>query len=428
LRKVQKASGGRFARTIGDAPKKTRVGRWLQKKMYDVDELHSLPPGISAPKTPKKFEGAVHHFTPDDAAWVKGTVNPSATKADRLLDARIGENKWREYQMFNRAAPGSMPETANVGDILRSMGVRKMPKSQKKQLEVLERLQTKLRKKHPEGFVMKELGGAQSGGMFPQETHELGDLLTKYRASGLAKKTKAMETGNLSASEWDKAFKELKATEGYSGRVLEGLMKDSRGAIVQKKIDIEKPRGLRRLPGWLLGQPASKEVRVHVLGGRAVPNLAAPRFDPTMAVFERRKMREAAEYAQGIVNKLPKHQREASFGMDIAPIKGGGFKLIESNPAGYSGLLHPEKNPLMPFKLRKALTGQWSPTVAGAGATAGAVGTGAAAYGATRAAQNVAQPAQGQNMAQPVRRVPQVPPRPAVKMAARSCFYIGADK
>lgn len=409
LRAIQKASKGRFARTIHDKPK-SRAGQWLQKKLYDADELKHI--SEKQPKKPMKFEGAVHHFDPEwGPKYLKGTVNPGTSPASQGLSNRIAEDKWREYLFFEKHAPGSMARTQSMQQVMRQMGVKRVPKDPKKQRQLMDELQGRLGKSYgteagkeaPGGYLLKEIGGAQSAGVFPQEKHNFGSLLSKSKQkkiqSKLDKLDKQLDKDEITSAQWEKAFKELRGQEGFAGRVLEQTIKNPRNVVVQQKVPIAETTGLRRLVSKALGQPASKEIRVHVIGGKAVPELATARFDPTMGLFERKLPREASEYAQSIVDKLPKNVRQTEFGMDIAPLQGGGFKLIEANPGGQSGLLHPEKGPLAPFRLRKAMTGQWSPTVAGAGAGAGALAAGGAAYGGTRAVQGALAPPTEQKVA-----------------------------
>jgi len=339
----------------------------------------------------QEVPGAVRQFGPFEEAWVKGRKHTGAGGKMEALEERIGEDKWKEYQFFQRHAPGSMPETVNVGGVIKDLGYKKIPKGKKQRAQLLDELQAELRQRYPEGFIMKELGGVQSGGIFPTHKSEFSKLHQQFGESGLEKPIEQMWAGTypgadkLNASDIDKIIAGWKQDPSYAGRVLQNIMKDPRSAIVQRNVNIEKPGFLRRMVGKAMGQPASKEVRVHVEGGRAIPELAVPRFDPTMGFMEPGKVRGAAEHAQGIIDKLPKtYGNTGTFAMDIAPLEGGGYTLIEANPGGQSGLLF--RDPTAGPKLRKALTGRWGPGAAGGMAAAGAtgigLGAGAGTYGA----------------------------------------------
>jgi hypothetical protein len=173
------------------------------------------------------------------------------------------------------------------------------------------------------------------------------------------------------------------------------MAKNPGQALVQRKIKIQKPGAIRTALGEAIGaNPISKELRVHVINGQVIPEMTFARFDPTVHVFDRQHLSGASEFAQKhIMDKMPKHMRNSSFNMDIAPLEGGGYRMIESNPGSNSGIIDVRKNPFAGAMMRKGLTGQWGKEVAGAGAAVGAGAVGAGAYGIAKAKQEPEQPA-----------------------------------
>jgi len=401
LRAVQNAArdaGDHFTRSITFMQRpEGALKRMWDRFAYGADDLVYRAPKGQQPKGPKKAPGAVRHFEPEGQKLVKGPSDLSGDDAMLQLRNRIGDDKWREYQFFEKHAPGAIPRTENIGNVLERLGYRQAPPDPAQRQEMLKALQAELRATYPEGFMMKERMGFQSGGAFPTEAHELADLHQQFGktpfAEHVTKQTRAdqgqLVEGLPTGPELEKLMTEWKKDPAYPGRVLAEIMDDPYRAIVQRKVQIEQPKGVSNLVNKVTKNPRSKEVRVHVEGGEAVPRLSAPRFDPTMTVMDRKKLQGATAYAQDIVNKLPPEYRQsANFAMDIAPLEGGGFTLIEANPGGQSGLLFPDLNPLSGPTLRRTMTGRWGHSVAApvaaAGATAAGLGTAGAVYGAGR--------------------------------------------
>lgn len=383
LAAMQRASKGNFARAVTHEAPTSKLRQYFEKALYDADELHYWPKGGRIPKKVKKFDGLVYHPQNDTADWVKGTTNAGLTpqRSVPLMD-RIGDDKWKEYQFFNKHAPGAMAKTENLANVL---GKKKIPRGRVQSREALDGLQERL--SGPKGFVMKDTAGVQSSGKFPTEEDDLATLYSDYKKRGLDKKIQKLTNEDTAIAGGSARLKELKKDPAFSGRILDQAVKDPSKVIVQQKMNIAKPGPLRGLVSGALGNPRSKEMRVHVINGQAVHDLTVPRFDPTSLAFDRDLMRGASDHAQKIVDKLPKQHRGMNFAMDIAPLEGGGYKMVESNPSSNSGLLDPYLNPLMGAKMRKAMTGQWSKNVAGAGALAGSAALGAGAYGVAKASE-----------------------------------------
>ena len=407
LRALQEAAKGRYTHVIDEMDPGSWVGRTLDRLRYagggNVIYRRSLHGNADVP-------GAVRHLSPSSMNKVKGDVDGGHVFNDYDLDTAL-DDKLHEYKFFEKHAPGSMGRSEGVGDVLKSMGQEHtyLPDDPAKRKEVLDAIQSKLREKYPQGYLMKELDGLQSGGRFPTNADDLHALLNRYtdkvRSGALAPPERGVF--GASPSDFTARMRELQQDPDFSGRVVQQLVFDPRQVMVQEKLPIDKLTGWRARLNKMLGQSnPSRELRVHVENGVASPELTTSRFDILGSVFDKKRQREAASYAQGIVDRLPAHQR-GTFAMDIAPLQGGGYKMIESNPTGRSGLLFTD--PRMAANMHKHYTGQYSHMVSGLGA--GVAGLGAAGLG-------VAGGALANKLTEPSAAAPAQPVKPIEPSAA----------
>ncbi len=396
LKGIQKASGGRYSRTLHTAAPESTFGKLKDKLLFDADELHYLGAKgkdylKDAPVRPKKFNGATFLNDPGDTAYVKGKANVGGATPDqrRLLDS-MENDKWKEYKYFNEHAPNALPPTDNLGELLKA---QKAPRDMKARQEYLKQVQTLLKSKYPDGYILKPTGGVQSAGVLPTDKHDFAELYKQYRSQRLSKRISQLDS--LNGDAWEHSWKNLRSEPGFEGRVLHQMMRDPSKVIVQKRMPLETKGPIGTFISNMVGANPSKELRVHVVNGRAVPELTTSRyFHPEMALFERQKLKDATNFAQSISDRLPKEHQGFNFAMDVAPLQNGGFTMIESNPGGASGLLHPGSTVANPWKLRKVLTGQYGQTASTVGAGLGATAIGGAAALGTKAieANNTPQP------------------------------------
>lgn len=94
------------------------------------------------------------------------------------------------------------------------------------------------------------------------------------------------------------------------------------------------------------------------------------------AILDYFKARKSARWAQkNLIDKLPSDYKNLHYSLDVAPLKDGGFRVLETNPGVGSGLLD---NPVGSHQLHKAITGRYSKPAAamigGATGVAGGVG------------------------------------------------------
>lgn len=367
MRAVQEASKGQFTRVIGHERPDSVFARWSDRLIH-AGGGKVLYTGGAVPAAQQHVPGVVRHFGPRGAKAFSGDVNVGLNQ-DMPTLVGAGRDKMKEYNFFNEHAPGSMSPSESLSDVLKTLGYASVPKGPKARARMFDELQTHLKGKYDKGFLLKDTNGVQSGGFFPDETDNFNSLLTRYRNSGLAQKTKEMRrAANGDSNKLNDMMEKLRNTGdgAYSGRVLHKAVRDPSKVMVQEKI--------QRAPG------GNREYRVHVENGQVLPSLVSTRFLEPGSILNRKEQLEAARHAQEWVNKLPGKYRQGTFGMDVMPSADNGFKLVESNPSGRSGLLG-----LLPHSgvvLHKHYTGQHGVPVAAGMAAAGAAGAGLAAGGA----------------------------------------------
>ena len=391
LRAIQKASKGEYTRVLpGSAKSQGAVGRFVDKMLsagggnvrYQDDVQHAVD---AAGGAAQQLPGAVHHTSRAFDSSLSGDVNLAANQAARDIHARIKNDKWKEYEFFNKYAPESMGRSESLEDIMGQMGHTSMPKGPKGRARFLAQLQGHLREKYPEGFLVKDTRSAETGGAFPTENTDFTKLYTDYRKAGLETRRNQLveEQGRgMGATELKQLKKNIRQRlsdehkDVYSGRVFRKMFQDPRSAMVQAKLPLTEGSAFGKALGAVTNKPATQEMRIHVVNGALLPSLTIPRFDPSMYVTGRHHMRGAEDYARGLLEKMPKHYRNATFAMDVAPLKGGGYGLIESTPSGVSGFFSPKKMPIVGPLLHKEFTGRHSTSVAGTLAGAGALTAG----------------------------------------------------
>jgi hypothetical protein len=340
LRAIQELSGGDAPHVFEGSRKNLSALQRLVNKaragfgttLYDEDIpldrrgviIHEDPAVITS--------GDVNIFGPQQRErLLKYFGRPSSSTADKGLEAEV----------FQKYAPGSVPDTTSMSRILGPLGFLK-----RRLGDPLSRYEAKLRQKYPQGYVLKTTGGAATGGHFPTDSKSLSE----YLAGG-----------------------------GHQAEVVQQLLRDPSKVIAQAKIPIEQGNVLDRLWGTLRRTPSTREHRVHVFEGAVSPSTTTPRFSPLSALTTRKQLREGEDFVRGVLEKLPPELQRGSYNFDVAPVVGGGYKIIESNPGQYSGILNPGRNPLAPFLLHRDLTGRHGRLSSGLAAATAATGAGLAA-------------------------------------------------
>lgn len=388
LRRIQEMAKGKMYRA-GIRSQPTDPTK-AQKAVRSVVHGPEIEKGIE--QLPKGVKGTKEAPT---AVWsgggtpMKGSFDPSlgpvtgreAAKADELVG--MLEDKLIEAQMLQKFAPGTLPRTVALADMLKKYKLT-LRGGQHTEQE-LARLQEALSKEFGgTEYLIKTRGaseqlggdlGAASSGSFPTGKTDL------YRAQkDWEKMQPEFHEAWAEASDPNKAIGAFRKRPGYEGRVVPEIYGDN--VIIQERVPLKQFKGRTAAKMEERGLSPTEEHRVHVVGGRAVPSLAMPRYygNPFQAIMQTLKARRAAKWLQKeVVDKLPQNVKGLSYGMDVAPVAGGkGYKVIETNPGGLSGLLDMPVtgNPM----LHRAVTGRHTKPIAAAlGVGAGLAGAGTAA-------------------------------------------------
>jgi hypothetical protein len=319
-----------------------------------TDDLRRLIQGKKLrPVTPEKVEGAViNQGEPLVHRYYKGDVNPTGAIEDQF---RIGWDKHLESEFLQKHMPGAGPESYGlISDYLtRAMG----KKSTEAQVKAL---QAALQKKRPGGYIIKPRTAAGTGEII-QGTDDLTQLLRDSGRKG----------------EWTR-----------------DMLQNPQHYVVQEHIPIATERrlpfiGRKHHPGKA---ELPVEYRVHVVGGRIVPEAISRRYGTVGGLNPLRTRREKQELIRQLqpqLERLPEKARSGMvMGMDVAKTRGGQYRIIESNPmGGQSGFLQPDIThapTLSPHKVYKAITGRESKPLAAAKALAGGGAAAGLGYAATR--------------------------------------------
>lgn len=382
LAKIQELAGGRMAR--GDAPRLPENASWVDKLKHSFIYGPSIDP--DDPVQLARFAKGQKEGVP--AVWevgfdrpVKGTFNPAlgAVTSARAQGKRIGtmhqmHDKLQEAQLLEKFAPGTMARTVGIGGVLKKHKLQLRPGEHLP--GDLAKLQEALKTEFgPGGYMMKTRSGKgaidfnlASSGVFPTEGTDLAKAYKQWRAM----RPEFQREMAASPQAANPVIERFRARPGYEGRVIDEALRDN--VIVQQKLDLQRfgPRVSRYMRAK--GHGPTREFRVHVVGGRAIPEMAMPRYPTPAALVDMLKARKAARWAQkNVLDKLPETHRGMSMGMDVAPLRGGDYRVIETNLGGGSGLLD---NPYTSQMLHKAITGQFTRPAAavlgGAGAAGGA--------------------------------------------------------
>ena len=366
LRAIQEKARGLYTRVMpGSGDGRSRLRKGLDRLLYagggNVQYRDDLVAAAKRTGVVPTTSGAVMHDLPGKQHLV-GDANMIANEASNVAGSAFNDgDKWVESQIFNHYSPGSMGKSQNVGNILGELGYdlghrdpskrarqvkafsEQMQRDPKARAEMLERLQGRLGQDHSAGYLLKDVDASATGGRFPTDKHRFVDLANQ---------------------------------ESPEAKTLTNLIRNPHSVMSQEKLPLEQGSFIDKALAKLKGLPSTKEVRVHVMNGAVAPHLTVPRFSHTMWATGRTKMRGAEDYTRNLLKSLPEELSKGTYAMDIAPVHGGGYKLIESNPGYRSGFLNPQNHPLTGPLSHLQFTGQHSKAIAGAGAAAGAVGAG----------------------------------------------------
>jgi hypothetical protein len=274
-------------------------------------------------------ESVVMHRRPFHRFSVMGKYNPG------LINYNIQqalENKYAEFRFWNDYAPGAMPETRLLSDLLEGTPALKTDGH----IDV-RAISAALNKTYPQGWVLKgvwDLGSERE--IITDKTDIISDV-EKYQHSDFdsfkARTERKMAYLNEATPEY--LQDQLKTHRGYRGWKISQMLRDAHLAMVQRRVDIAREFRVEAIAGKVLsdGSTVDRWYYTYQEAGR-LNEYVAPSAETIKAV---------EVYAQNLLNTLPANLRGMPMGMDVALLKNGGMVLIESNPGGNSGFLYEEE-------------------------------------------------------------------------------------
>ncbi len=264
-------------------------------------------------------ESVVMHRYHNQRHSVLGKYNPG------LVNFNIQqalENKYVEFEFWNKYFKGSMAETVLLKNILG-------------QNEPVDIVIKKIKARFPKGFVIKNIWELGSERLIVTDLTDITGELSNYLKN---KKQFDKFEENIRAKYGTTSDEivntELKKHKNYLGQKIYKLFENPYNTLIQERLDIDR------------------EYRVEVVGGKVLGDgSTVDRWE--YEYFQKGKMNEyvppkpediakAEAYAQKLVDSLPKELNNTPFGMDIAILKDGSARMIESNPGANSTFLYEE--------------------------------------------------------------------------------------
>lgn len=274
----------KLRKVVMEKDPKTFLGRMRDRMLYAADDVAYSPHGYGPEKGTKlkKYEGTTVHLQPDTGKYFKSKhqIGDYSSKQQRKLD-----DKWTENRLLRK-----YDKKHTKASLLHNFGMTG------------EKLK-KMLKKYPKLLVKPRHGFASGvgGGKFLNEKHYI----------------KKKMGGRLNRRQLEQMRRQ------HGGRA-------ARKYMVEERLNIKKDP--------ITG--ASREVRVHAIGGKVIPGASVIRGKN---VTDLMYLRSAEKHFQKVLNKLPKKHKPANmvWAPDVA-ITDKGMKVIETNRgAAMSGFLDP---------------------------------------------------------------------------------------
>lgn len=261
-------------------------------------------------------ESVIMHRRPIHAQNIIGKYNPG------LINGHIAqamENKYVEAKFFEEFAPGAMPKTRLLSQVVG------------KGDDAVE-VAARLNKEFPNGWILKGVWDLGTEGMLVTDKMDVAGEIQKYRASDFEAFRKKLDADpRLKEAGLEYYLKELSAHPAYQGWRIEQMLKDASLFIVQDRMDIAKEFRVEVIGGKVLGQGSTIDRYAYKVG-----------YDRRKSNVTDEDIRRIEKFTQDVVDKLPAELRGTPFAFDIAMKKDGGFGMVESNPGNNSNFLYEE--------------------------------------------------------------------------------------
>lgn len=362
----------RRANYKGMTPKQREVAKLIQEKGIEVSGL----PGRSIRKVPVLREILNYLQYGTTHASEKGWKAPGGPKVVYAPTAEVPRSRSGKIILGGaprRAELSKIPEAkllARVGE-LKAIAGSDLPGHILKIEDPVERLaaiRKELQRRFPQGYVFKNPYEWRSGTPVTNRANLEKTLVSFYKQ----KPTAAMPlkpgaqvadlTGKPAITR--QQFERIRRLSYTKRRYLDlyhelinrlqgarelhtatRLLLNPEKVLIQERARIKRTGALDRLIGRLIRRPSGGvEFRVHAIGPQVIRGASISRHGTTPALAHLaghypEEVRLAEDHVENVLSKLPRgFVRNRAFAFDVAQT-GKGFKIIESNPSGWSGLL-----------------------------------------------------------------------------------------
>jgi hypothetical protein len=366
---MQDAAGHKFVRDMSAwgefIPAEPAVAKKLQKALRLPDGVTTRLGKVerSAIKGSMSFVYGAEVILPGERRDIAGAIwkekGTEATTGKLTLGCvdktayDMFNNKWTEYSIVNKVAPGAMAETHLAKNLIKELGLE-LPKTPAEAPAFMEALQAKLNAKFPKGFFIKGVADYNTGGNLITNKANFVESLNGYHNEFkpyVAEMAKKFPDADLQPK--------INGHKYMSGRTLQAIIDNPETVIIQEKMALSKFTN-KKLP---INKQPFNEFRVHTVKGKVVPNASAHRWSDVQTYTQKKNRMAAEAWLQTVMDKMPKEITDATaLSPDVAMLEDGSFKILEMNAGGDSGFLHPVSGGLpmtrMAHNLSEMVSGQ----------------------------------------------------------------------
>jgi len=321
LAQIQRAAKGRLTHIEELAQGEKAPGKikqLAQRFSRGADEVISEPYKTWAPKSEMSPEQLKRIKTRrvDGAMLPFGGTHQSATfKSDFNLNTNPKlsekmEDKLREAAVL-RGTTGGAPRSERLSAHVKPGRATE---------QSLDALQAKLLKKYPEGYVVKPVNDAASGGV-PTHADRFASIL---KGKG----------PNENHKEWMKRM--MKSPEEFMVQAYIPISKTRRAVASLPRSGAEG----RRIA---IGAEVPDEWRIHTANGVVIPGSGRHRwaYSTDLSPSNRKEIAAAEQFMQRSLDEMPNHVRRIPMAADVVRGTDGKLRIMELNSGGQSGLLAP---------------------------------------------------------------------------------------
>lgn len=287
---------------IVDGPNPGPRQQKIDELLYGAKVLYTG----DAKRRPTQVDGVVWHTELKQERYFVGTENPVIE--NRAMLKQLEDDKWEEAKLLQKYAPEALPRTENMGEIGLPLTRLSLP-------EVF----ALLRRRYPEGFFLKPVGGWNSNGGFPSDKTDFAKL------------------------------------SPFERQVFRLLFRHPEAVLVQERLRLAVSGASPD------GKPIVEEYRVHLVQGQILRGATVHRWHDEIPMRLSENGRKAERFVEELLKKLPPEFQKMSAGLDVMITQDGECKTADLNVGGASGYLYPDDSLWLTQLLAEHYTGKPTP-------------------------------------------------------------------